>query len=124
MTSSSQFPLKLFYIHLVHVILIGSLLLYVGIKGKTMPLFMYPTLLVIGISILAAHGYSAISTYGQKPSGLWVNLFHIFIVAPVILSIGIKGNQSPYYLFQFMIMLGFAAIGYHGYFMMRELINN
>ena len=122
--SSTNLASKLFYIHLIHVIIIGSLLLYVGIKGKTMPSFMYPTLLVIGILILAAHGYSLISKYGQKNSSIWVNLFHIIIVAPVILSIGLKGNQSPYYLFQFMIMLGFAAIGYHGYYMIKELMNN
>jgi hypothetical protein len=89
-----------------------------------MPAFMYPTLLVIGILILVAHGYSVITKYGQKNSGLWVNLFHIIIVAPIILSIGIKGVQSPYYLFQFMIMLGFAAIGYHGYFMIKDLMDN
>lgn len=122
--SSTNLASNLFYIHLIHIIIIGSLLLYVGIKGKTMPSFMYPTLLVIGILILTAHGYSVISKYGQKNSGLWVNLFHIFIVAPVILSIGIKREQTPYYLFQFMIMLGFAAIGYHGYFMIKELMNN
>jgi hypothetical protein len=120
MSSSSN----LFYIHLIHIIIIGSLLLYVGIKGKNMPAFMYPTLLVIGILILVAHGYSVITKYGQKNSGLWVNLFHIIIVAPIILSIGIKGVQSPYYLFQFMIMLGFAAIGYHGYFMIKDLMDN
>lgn len=122
--SSTHLASNLFYIHLIHIIIIGSLLLYVGIKGKTMPLFMYSILLVIGILILVAHGYSVISKYGQKNSDLWVNLFHIIIVAPVILAIGIKREQSPYYLFQFMIMLGFAAIGYHGYFMIKELMNN
>jgi len=122
--SSTNLASNLFYIHLIHIIIIGSLLLYVGIKGNTLPSFMYPTLLVIGILILFAHGYSVISKYGQKNSGLWVNLFHIFIVAPVILLIGLKREQAPYYLFQFMIMLGFAAIGYHGYFMIKELIHN
>jgi hypothetical protein len=122
--SSTHIASNLFYIHLIHIIIIGSLLLYVGIKGKTMPQFMYHILLVIGILILVAHGYSVISKYGQKNSGLWVNLFHIFIVAPVILLIGLKREQAPYYLFQFMIMLGFAAIGYHGYFMIKELMDN
>lgn len=113
---------KLFYIHLIHLVVIGSFLLYVGIVKTNMPSFMYTVLFITSILIVIAHGYLAISLYNKPKSYLWVNLFHIFIVAPVLLMIGLNGVKTPRYYFQLILMLGFAAIGYHGYYLVKELV--
>ena len=113
---------KLFYIHLIHLVIIGSFLLYVGIAKTNMPSFMYTVVLVTSILIIGAHGYFAITGYNNPKNALWVNLFHIFIVAPVLLMIGLNGAKTPRYYFQFILMLGFAAIGYHGYYLVKELL--
>jgi hypothetical protein len=113
---------ELFYVHLFHILIVGAFLLYIGIVKTNMPQFMYKVILATGILIVLLHGYKAILKYGQPKSYLWVNLFHIFIVAPVLLIIGWNGVKTPYYYFQFDLMLAFAAIGYHGYFMIKELL--
>ena len=113
---------SLFYVHLIHLVIIGSFLLYVGIVKTNMPSFMYTVLLIISISIVVAHGYFAITGYNNPKNALWVNLFHIFIIAPVMFMIGLNGAKTPRYYFQFILMLGFAAIGYHGYYLVKEVI--
>jgi purine-cytosine permease-like protein len=113
---------KLFYVHLFHLIIVGAFLLYIGIVKTNMPPFMYKVIFAVGILIVLLHGYKAIVKYGTPKSYLWVNLFHIFIVAPVLLMIGWYGAKTPSYYFQFDLMLAFAAIGYHGYFIVKELI--
>jgi len=113
---------ELFYIHLFHILIIGGFLLYIGIAKTNMPQFMYKVIFVLAILIILIHGYKAILKYGTAKSYLWVNLFHMFIVAPVLLMIGLYGSKTPYYYFHFDLMLAFAAIGYHGYFLVKELL--
>uniref|UniRef100_A0A6C0F695 Uncharacterized protein n=1 Tax=viral metagenome TaxID=1070528 RepID=A0A6C0F695_9ZZZZ len=112
----------LFYVHLFHIFIIGAFLLYIGIAKTNMPQFMYKVIFIVGILIFLAHVYKAIIKYGQPKSYLWVNLFHIFVVAPVLLIIGWYGEKTPYYYFHFDLMLAFAAIGYHGFFLTKELL--
>jgi len=85
---------------------------------------MYTVILITSILIIIAHGYFAITGYNNPKNVLWVNLFHIFIVAPVLLMIGLNGTKTPSYYFQFILMLGFAAIGYHGYYIVKEVITS
>jgi hypothetical protein len=114
---------ELFYVHLFHILIVGAFLLYIGIVKTNMPAFMYKIIFATGILIFLVHGYKAILKYGQPKSYLWVNLLHIFIVAPVLLIIGWYGEKTPYYYFHFDLMLAFAAIGYHSYFMVKELMS-
>lgn len=104
---------KIFYIHLFHILIIGSLFLYVGISKNKSPSFIYPLLIVLGIILILYQGYNIIS----KGKYQWVNYFHLIIVAPLILYIGIMNKNTPYYVYQFLIMAAFAAIGYHSYYM-------
>jgi len=103
------------YLHLVHIFIFGTIFLYVGIKSTNTPAFMYPVLLTLGIVILFYHTYKVYLKLaaGKNP---WVNLFHILIVAPLLIFIGYNKETTPRYAFEFLIMLGFAAIGYHGYY--------
>jgi hypothetical protein len=51
---------------------------------------------------------------GKNP---WVNLFHIFVVAPLLIYIGYEKDNTPRQYFEYIFMLAFAAIGYHAYYM-------
>ena len=65
------------YVHLFHIIIVGSLFLYVGIsRDKTTPI-LYPILLGLGIIIILYHIYKTYK-YIQDNKGYWVNLIHIF----------------------------------------------
>ena len=68
--------MKELYVHLFHILIVGTLFLYVGIKSTNTPPSMYPVLLTTGVVILFYHAYKVYLKVaaGKNP---WVNLFHI-----------------------------------------------
>ena len=104
------------FVHLFHIIFVGGLFLYIGIKQKNMPLFMYNIILALGIIILVYHCYKGFNKIVSGKNA-WVNLFHVLIVAPLLIYIGYNKHDTPRYFYEFIFMLAFAAIGYHAYYM-------
>ena len=111
--------MKPFFVHLFHILFVGSLFLYVGIQRTNIPKFFYPILLGLAVVIFFYHGYK---TYLKLSSGKnpWINLIHMFIIAPILLIIGLNKETTPRFYFEILMMLGFASIGYHGYYMIDE----
>lgn len=111
--------MKELYIHLFHILFVGSLFLYVGIKSTNTPTFMYPFLLGLGIIIILYHAYKSYIKFnsGKNP---WVNLIHILIVGPLLIYIGYNNKATPRPAYELLLMLGFAAIGYHGYYAVAD----
>jgi ammonia channel protein AmtB len=108
--------MNLAFVHLFHIIFVGGLFLYIGIKQKNMPTTMYNVILATGVLILFYHfykGYKKIIT-GKNA---WVNIFHVLIVAPLLILTGIQKQNTPRYMYEFIFMLAFASIGYHGYYL-------
>jgi hypothetical protein len=104
------------YVHLFHILLVGSLFLYVGIKRTLIPAQMYPILLGLGVIIIFYHIYK-VYNYIKLGKGYWVNLIHIFIVGPLLVYIGYNKENTSRLYFELLLMVGFAAIGYHGYYL-------
>jgi hypothetical protein len=107
-----------FFVHLFHILIVGSLFLYVGIKKTEIPSFMYSFLLILGIIIIFYHGFKV---YKKLKEGLnpWVNYIHIFIVGPLLVYIGLNREKTQRLYFEILLMLGFASIGYHGYYLVN-----
>jgi hypothetical protein len=105
------------FVYLFHILIVGSLFLYVGIVKTNIPNFMYYVLLVLGIIIMLYHGFKV---YKKLKEGLnpWVNYIHIFIVGPLLLYIGLNREKTQRLYFEILLMLGFSAIGYHGYYLL------
>jgi hypothetical protein len=103
-------------VHLFHILIIGSLFLYVGIYKTTIPKIMFPTLLGLGIIIILYHMYKAYLNM-KRGKNIWVNLIHIILVGPLLVYIGYHDMKTARLYFELLLMLGFAAIGYHGYYM-------
>ena len=108
---------KLFWVHLVHIIIFSSLLFYIGVVGKNLPGFIFPLLIALAIGIFGYHVYKAWTV----PQYAWVNYVHILLIAPLFFFIGLWGKTTPEALFEYSLMIGFAAIGYHGYYMWKDL---
>jgi Na+-transporting methylmalonyl-CoA/oxaloacetate decarboxylase beta subunit len=106
------------YVHLFHILLVGSLFLYVGITKTLMPDFMYPILLGLGLIIILYHSFK-VHNYVKLGKGFWVNLIHIFIVGPLLVYIGYNREKTSRKYFELLLMLGFASIGYHGYYLFQ-----
>ena len=104
-------------VHLFHVLIIGSLFLYVGIQRTNIPTFMFPLLLGLGVIVILYHIFK-VYTYMKLGKGYWVNLIHILLVGPLLVYIGYNGEKTARLYFELLLMLGFAAIGYHGYYML------
>lgn len=104
-------------VHLFHILIVGSLFLYVGIERTNIPTFMFPLLLGLGVIIILYHTFK-VYTYMKQGKGYWVNLIHILLVGPLLLYIGYNGEKTARLYFELLLMLGFAAIGYHGYYML------
>lgn len=108
-----------YFVHLFHILFVGGLFLYVGIAKTTIPAFMYTFLLILGIIIILYHGCKAYKKLqdGKNP---WVNYIHIFLVGPLLIYIGLNREKTQRLYFELLLMLGFASIGYHGYYLFNN----
>jgi hypothetical protein len=77
---------------------------------------MYPILLGLGLVVIFYHIYKAYN-YMQLGKSYWVNLIHILLVGPLLVYIGYNREKTPRLYFELLLMLAFAAIGYHGYYL-------
>jgi hypothetical protein len=107
-------------VHLFHIIIVGGLFLYVGINRERNPKILFSIILVLGIVIIFYHIYK-VYKYLKEGKGIWVNLIHIFIVGPILIYIGYNKEKTQRLYFEILLMLGFASIGYHGYYLLKSL---
>ena len=107
-------------VHLFHILFVGGLFLYVGIQRTNIPLIMFPILLGLGVFIIFYHLFKAYN-YIINGKSYWVNLIHILLVGPLLIYIGYNGLLTPRLYFELLIMLGFASIGYHGYYYLLSI---
>jgi hypothetical protein len=103
-------------VHLFHVLIVGGLFLYVGINRDKIYGKLFPILFYLGLIIILYHLYK-IYGYLQAGKGIWVNLIHVFIVGPLLVYIGYNGIKTSRKFFEILLMLGFASIGYHLYYL-------
>ena len=102
------------YLHLVHIFVFAAFLLYIGIVQQKMPAMMYPIILAFGVIVIAYHAYKSFLV-----KDAWINYIHIFIVGPLLVFIGLYQKGSPTKMFELVLMVAFAAIGYHGYHLLN-----
>ena len=104
-------------VHLFHILIVGTLFMYVGINRENTNKSLLSLLFYLGFIIVLYHLYKAYN-YFKADKGIWVNLIHIFIVGPLLIYIGYNGDKTSRLYFEILLMLGFAAIGYHGYYLL------
>lgn len=100
---------------LFHIFAVVPLLLYVAISKSDTAAGIYKFLLVLGIIIILYHGYKAWNRYLSGSPSLWINLFHISYVAPLLIYIGYREKDTPRYAYELLALIAFAALGYHTY---------
>jgi hypothetical protein len=106
-------------LYLFHIIIVGPLLIYVGIKRVNIPSILFPILFYLGIFIILYHSYKVYYniTIGKS---YWINLFHILIIGPILVYIGYNRDKTERLYYELLLMLGFAAIGYHSYYLIKS----
>ncbi len=103
------------FVHLFHVLIVGTLFLYVGINREKIYKPLFSILLFLGFLIIFYHLYKIFNA----GKGIWINLIHVFIVGPLIIYIGYNGEKTTRKFFEILLMLGFASIGYHLYYLFK-----
>ena len=97
-------------VHIFHIIFVGGLFLYLGVRKNAAPLWMYPALVFLGIAIIIAHGLKLL-----KNRYSLVSWFHVLIVAPLVIYIGRTGPHTPAIAYTLILLEGLLAISYHSY---------
>lgn len=98
-----------------HVAIVAPALLYVAIMRGQLSPWIFSLLSGVAIILFVYHGYKSFIKWKAQSPSLWINLLHIFLVAPLLLFIGSKGYDTPRWAFELLAMLGFASLGYHIY---------
>jgi len=107
-------------VHLIHIIIVGGLFLYVGVTREKISSILYPILLTLGAVIILYHLYKAYNHIKAKES-IWISLIHVILVGPLLIYIGYTREKTERKFFEALLMLGFASIGYHGYYLVDSL---
>lgn len=98
---------------LFHIAVIVPFFLYIGFQRAATPESIYNVLFGIGLLILAYHGSKAIIRIVANSPGAWINLIHVCIISPLMLYIGYNGKKTQRPAYEMLLMVGFAALGYH-----------
>ncbi len=105
-------------LNIFHVFIVGTLLLYVGINRDKIYSGLFSVLFYLGIGIILYHSFRALNFLKQNKS-FWVNLIHILFIGPLLIYIGYYGVNASRKFFEILLMVGFAVIGYHGYYLFK-----
>jgi hypothetical protein len=102
-------------LQLFHIIFVGGFLFYVGLNRTNVQPFIFNILIGLGIIILCYHTYRAFTKTNP-----WINIIHIFIISPLLIYIGYQREKTPRYAFEILLMLAIVAIGYNGFYLVKE----
>ena len=105
--------------NLAHAFGIAPMFLYVGLYKESVPDHVFTALGVLGLVVLAYHSYRA---YGKLHENrrAWINWIHIFLIAPLLLILGYLKKDANSRYFEMLLLLGFAAFGYHALYLIRD----
>jgi hypothetical protein len=100
-------------LRLAHVLVLGPLLIALGL-GYSLGV-PRAAIAVVGAFILLYHAYKiwAKLAAGKNP---WVNVIHVLVVGPALLAHGLLEPPARWTR-EVLLMLGIAAVGYHGYYL-------
>lgn len=107
--------------HIFHVGVVGPLFLYVGLARESVPDQIFNILGLTALIILGYHSYKAWLKIKDGKSA-WVNWIHILLIAPLLLLVAYTKKATHPRYYEMLLLLGFAAIGYHGLYLIRESI--
>ena len=103
------------------ILVITPLLIYIGVQRSASPEWLFHGLVGFSVLISLYHLYFAYSNFRKGSSTLWINIFHLFLVAPVLFWIGYNKKEASRYPYEIVLVLGFGSLGYHTYSLMLQL---
>lgn len=105
-------------IALFHVFIVGPLLVYIGRSFGNLPEWAFPAMITTGIFVFFHH---LMKTYQYGLSVGWIYALHAFLFAPLLVYLGYFKGKAHVAGYAILTMIGFAAIGYHGYPLIKKM---
>jgi hypothetical protein len=100
-------------INLLHVLVFVPFFYYLYTNIKTVsPKICYG---LIGVVVMAFMYHAFYLSKNLSAYQNMVYLIHLLLVFPVLFIIGYKCNETPRYIMEALLLLTFAALGYHSY---------
>ena len=106
------------FVQSFHVLVVSLLFLYVGIYRNEIFPWMYYVLLGLGGVIVAYHSYKI---WVKGVRNAWVNWIHVLLIGPLLIYIGYNREKTARLFYEIVLMLGFSALGYHGYYLLQSV---
>ena len=100
--------------NLLFILIFGCLFLYIGLKRSNMSKDMFKQLFLFGIILIIYFFMKAFSNSEPGESNT-TNFIYLFIIAPLIVIIGIKGSSTSSGYFNILAICAFFIIIYHSY---------
>ena len=91
-----------------HILILGPLLLYIGIL-KPPQKWLYTILIILGMISIFVFLLKLILAWSTLFWAMW----HVLVIGIILVWVGMKKDQSPSFLFNLLIIIGSAAIGYN-----------
>ena len=104
---------------LFHIAIAAPFLIYVGIQGTKAPTWVYWVIGLLVVGMVGYHGFRAFQKIADGRSA-WINWIHLLLVVPILAWIAVKGKETERRAFEMLLMLGFAAFGYHAYYLFAQ----
>jgi hypothetical protein len=102
-------------ISIAHTVIFVPIMLYVGFNRAATSEWGYNILFGLGLLALVYHGYKGLARWAAGSQLVWVHAIHVLLVVPVFLWIGYYGKKTERPAYEMLLMLAFAALGYHIY---------
>lgn len=110
-----------FILSLIHLVIVVPLFLFVGFQRAATPQWLYLALLAVGLVILVYHGFRLVMRLKNRSGYAWVNAMHVAVIAPLLIYIGYNKKDTPRSAYELLLMLAFAAGGYHMFSLVRMM---
>jgi hypothetical protein len=110
-----------FILALIHLVFVVPLFLFVGVMRAATPSWLYQALFAIGAIIFLYHGWRLVVRLQSRSPTAWVNALHVAIVGPLLMYIGYHTKETPRSAYELLLMLAFAAGGYHLFSLVKLL---
>jgi|LauGreDrversion4_2_1035121.scaffolds.fasta_scaffold287586_3 hypothetical protein len=99
--------------NLLYILIFGCLFLYIGLKRNNISKDTYKGLFIFGIFLII---YFFIKIFTNEPGdNIVTNFLYLFLVAPLIVFIGIKGTTTSIGYYNILAIIAFFIIIYHSY---------
>lgn len=106
------------FVRAFHILVVGGLFLYLGTQRTAVPAQLFTGLIGLGLVVILYHLYKIADKIEHKKS-VWVNLIHVLLVGPLLIYIGYFAENTERLYFELLLMMCFAVVGYHGYYLLN-----